>query len=117
VSKGGLAVALAEACITGALHGDKPVGAYVELQSDIRVDSLLFGETQSRIIVTVARKDLQKMKTIARAGRVVLTELGKTGGSRLIIEVDWASKKCSRKLNLTLDEIEKLWKNTVNEHE
>jgi phosphoribosylformylglycinamidine synthase subunit PurL len=116
VSKGGFAVALAEACITGTLHGDRPVGAYVEIQSDIRMDALLFGETQSRIIVTVARKDLQKMKTLARAGRVPLTEIGKTGGSRLIINVDWASKRYSRKLNLTLDEIEKLWKNTVNEH-
>ena len=116
ISKGGLAVALAECCITGKLHGDAVMGAYVDIQSDLRIDSLLFGETQSRILVTVARKDLVKIKKIASVNRVACTELGKTGGSHLVINVDWASKKNSKKLKMDVNEIIKLWEGTVNEH-
>jgi phosphoribosylformylglycinamidine synthase II len=116
VSKGGLAIALAECCITGKLHGDRMVGAFVELQSDIRMDSLLFGETQSRIIISVARRDAAKLKKLAALHKVAASELGKTGGNRLMINVDWASMKHKRKLDLTLSEIEKLWEGTVNRH-
>jgi phosphoribosylformylglycinamidine synthase len=115
-SKGGLAIALAECCITGKLHGDKMIGAYVDIQSDIRIDSLLFGETQSRIIVTVSRENEQKMKKIAIANKVVISELGKVGGDKLIINVDWAAKSNSKKLSITLDNIEKLWNNEVNKY-
>jgi phosphoribosylformylglycinamidine synthase len=116
ISKGGLAVALAECCITGKLHGDAPVGAYVDLQSDLRIDSLLFGETQSRIIISVSKSDSVRMKQIAAKNRVACTEIGKTGGSKLVINVDWASKKNSKKLTADVSEIIKLWEGTVNAH-
>lgn len=116
ISKGGLAIALAECCISGKLHKEKPIGAYIELQSDIRVDALLFGETQSRAIVTVKRENLLKLKRIASKNKIIATEIGKTGGNRLIINIDWASRKCSKRLNLNLDEIEKLWMTGVNKY-
>jgi phosphoribosylformylglycinamidine synthase len=116
VSKGGLAIALAECCITGKLHGDRTVGAYVDIQSDLRIDSILFGETQSRIIISVAKKDAMKMKKLAAQNRTACTELGKTGGNRLTVNVDWASKKNSKKLSVDIAEIVKLWEGTVNEH-
>jgi phosphoribosylformylglycinamidine synthase len=53
VSDGGLAVALAECCIGGP---EKPLGARIELRDMIRGDALLFGESQSRIVVTVKRR-------------------------------------------------------------
>ncbi len=115
-SKGGLAVALAECCITATLHGEKPIGAYIELQSDMRLDSVLFGETQSRIIVTVAKENVAAMKKIAGKNKVVISELGKVGGNRLIIDVDWASKKNSKKINIQLEELLKLWSNGVNKY-
>ncbi len=116
ISKGGLAIALAECCISGILHGGKAIGAYIELQSDIRVDALLFGETQSRAIVTVKRENLLKLNRIASKNKIIATEIGKTGGNRLIINIDWASKKYSKKLNLELDEIKKLWISGVNKY-
>jgi len=45
-SEGGLAVALAECCVTGP----RSVGAAVDLKDEIRPDCLLFGESQSRIV-------------------------------------------------------------------
>jgi hypothetical protein len=76
----------------------------------------LFGETQSRIIITTAKKDAVKMKKTAVKNRVACTELGKTGGSKLVINVDWASKKNSKKLSVDIADIVKLWEGTVNEH-
>jgi phosphoribosylformylglycinamidine synthase len=66
-SEGGLAVALAECCMNG-------VGATVDLPGSAAV---LFGETQSRIIVTCAPR---------HAGKVGGTILGTTGGDRLRIK-------------------------------
>jgi phosphoribosylformylglycinamidine synthase II len=116
ISKGGFAVALAECCITGTLHGQPMIGAYVTLQSDIRIDSLLFGETQSRIIISVAKKDVNEMKKLAVTNNVVITELGKTGGNNLIVNVDWAAKSNSKKLAMKLNDIKKLWDNGVNKY-
>ena len=116
VSKGGLAVALAESCITGTLHGAPMTGAYVELQSDIRLDALLFGETQSRIIVACERQDAAALKKLAAANNTPISEIGETGGSRLIIGVDWSCKKCSKKMNISLDELHKIWSKGVKDY-
>ena len=52
-SEGGLAVALAESCISQQVARETPrlIGANVDLSGakDVRLDALLFGETQSRI--------------------------------------------------------------------
>lgn len=116
VSKGGLAVALAESCITGTLHGAPMIGAYVELQSDIRLDALLFGETQSRIIIACERQDAAALKKLAAANKTPISEIGETGGSRLIIGVDWSCKKCSKKMNVSLEELHKIWSKGVKEY-
>ena len=116
ISKGGLATALAECCITAGLHGKKPIGAFVEIETDIRPDAALFGETQSRIIVTVSRENLNNMKKLAAANRVPVSEIGKTGGERLIINVDCSAKRRLQRINLTLSEIDKIWSGGVNRH-
>lgn len=79
-SEGGLAVALAES----SMFGD--IGASVTLDQAIRADSLIFGETQSRIIVTVAPKDLPELKRIAGRHSVPISAIGKVGGKRVIIK-------------------------------
>ncbi|MFC1559631.1 phosphoribosylformylglycinamidine synthase subunit PurL, partial [Candidatus Margulisiibacteriota bacterium] len=82
ISEGGLAVALAESSIFSDL------GAMVSLMPDngIRMDSLLFGETQSRIIVSLSPDDLFKLEEIARHHSVPVNVIGKVGGKRVIIK-------------------------------
>ena len=82
VSEGGLAVALAECCIAG--HGPH-LGAIIELEGAIRPDALLFGESQSRIILTLRRRHVSRVREIAAAAEVPLTVLGEVRGRRLII--------------------------------
>jgi phosphoribosylformylglycinamidine synthase len=55
VSDGGLAVSLAEAAM-----GDSNLGAKISLQTDggLRIDALLFGEAQSRIVITAKAENI-----------------------------------------------------------
>ena len=82
VSEGGLAVALAEACISGP---DEALGAEIEMEAAIRPDAWLFGESQSRIVVSVRKKHVNRLRDLARAADVPLTVLGEVRGRRLRI--------------------------------
>jgi phosphoribosylformylglycinamidine synthase len=82
VSEGGLAVALAEACISGP---DEPLGAEIEMEATIRPDAWFFGESQSRIVLSVRRKHVNRLRDLARAADVPLTVLGEIRGRRLRI--------------------------------
>ncbi len=95
-SEGGLAIALAECCITAP----EPIGAQVNLKDEIRPDCLLFGESQSRIIVTVHEKDLYQLEKIADEKSVPLTLLGEVGGKRLKIG-NW--------IDLSIDELKNIY--------
>ncbi|MDP2927824.1 MAG: phosphoribosylformylglycinamidine synthase subunit PurL [Candidatus Omnitrophota bacterium] len=82
-SEGGLAVALAECCISSP---KKKTGALINLVSDkIRKDALLFGESQSRIILSAKEKDVKKIMQIAKKNKTPLAAIGRVGGNRLII--------------------------------
>jgi phosphoribosylformylglycinamidine synthase len=79
-SEGGLAVALAECCVYSGLGLDASA-----LRSSGRIDAFLFGEAQSRIIVSVEERSWDRLaQTAARYG-VPVTRLGTAGGSRLRI--------------------------------
>lgn len=82
-SEGGLAVALVECCLT---NPKKKLGAVINLNaSKIRTDALLFGETQSRIILSVKPKNVKKVLQIAKKNKTPASVIGKVGGSRLVI--------------------------------
>jgi phosphoribosylformylglycinamidine synthase len=79
-SEGGLAMALAECCMT---NGDAMMGVSVDLGTlGGRLDAALFGETQSRVIVSCAPENVER---IAQAGHPVAI-LGATGGGELRIQ-------------------------------
>lgn len=80
-SEGGIAVALAESCISGKL------GAQVEFETCDRKDALLFGEAQSRILVTVEKNGLERLKSTAAGFDVPVMTLGQVRGETLRITV------------------------------
>jgi phosphoribosylformylglycinamidine synthase len=82
-AEGGLAVALAECCITGP----QGLGAAVVLPGGGRVDELLFGEAPSRIVVTVAPGDMERLMQIVRDRAVPVQVLGYVGGDRLEVRI------------------------------
>src|SRR6185312_6831972 len=82
-AEGGLAVALAECCVTGP----RRLGAMATLPAEGRVDELLFGEAPSRIVVTVAPGDVERLMRIAEEWAVPAHVLGRVGGDRLEVRV------------------------------
>lgn len=75
-SEGGLAVALAECCISQKVA---MIGAEIgNLPARIRVDALLFGETQSRIIISAPDRYLARIKQIAKGYAIPLSVIGRT---------------------------------------
>jgi phosphoribosylformylglycinamidine synthase len=82
ISEGGLAVALAEVCLS---RPEGAVGAAIELEESMRADALLFGESQSRVIASLPPHFLPRLQALAQAEEVALTVLGEVGGQELVI--------------------------------
>jgi phosphoribosylformylglycinamidine synthase len=89
-SEGGLAVALAECCISNplsALNGNGFVGATIDLtEFEERLDAVLFGESQSRVVISCRAEDVATIRAIAHERSLALTALGTTGGDTLKLE-------------------------------
>jgi phosphoribosylformylglycinamidine synthase subunit PurL len=84
LSEGGLAIALAECCIA---NPKKKIGAVINLGAGkIRKDALLFGESQSRVILSAKKSNAKNIFRIARKNKTPVSVIGKTGGDSLIIE-------------------------------
>ena len=81
-SEGGLAVALAECCISSS---DRQTGAQIVLDSKIRTDALLFGESQSRIVISLNKENLPRLMKIASRYEVNCSVIGEVKGERLKI--------------------------------
>ena len=86
VAEGGLAVALAECCISD--ESGRILGAHIDLEGGLRPDALLFGESQARLVVSVRRRHLGRVRDIARREDVPVTVIGEVRGQRLEIG-DW----------------------------
>jgi len=137
-SEGGLAVALAESCISQleARHTPRLIGATVELSdagqassvspsspeaasqgnevrarqeagAAARLDALLFGETQSRVVISCAPLDAVKIVERAKLLGVPAVRLGTVGGDLLVI------KTGALELGWDLGELRDLWWNAI----
>jgi phosphoribosylformylglycinamidine synthase subunit PurL len=83
-SDGGLAVALAEACFTDGGSAGAEIdltGMEAALGREIRPDALLFGESASRAVITVAADDLRFLEAEAGARGVPFHAAGRVRGS------------------------------------
>ena len=86
VSDGGLAVCLAESCIWSA------IGATVTLpETDARLDAVLFGEAQSRVVLSVPPEHAAAVAEIAAAHGAQATTIGAVGGDALRLSVGGAA--------------------------
>ena len=84
-SEGGLAVALAECCF----NPEKLFGAEIALNADdTSATTVLFNESQSRILISVAPENLDNTMSILRDRDVPSQQLGQVGDNELRIQVN-----------------------------
>jgi phosphoribosylformylglycinamidine synthase len=87
-AEGGLAVAVAECCF------DTPYGARIDVagvadgSEAFRVNATLFGETASRIVVSLADAHLERLTAAAAVAGVPASVIGRVGGDRIQFSVD-----------------------------
>ena len=104
-SEGGLGVALAESCIS---NPKKKLGAAINLGSPkMRMDALLFGETQSRIILSAKPSNLKKIIAVAKKNKVPVSVIGKVGGDLLVID---------KAVKLPASRLYKTWNGSIESH-
>ena len=103
VSDGGFAVCLAE-CLLG--RRNHPLGAQVEINfgNNLRKDALLFGETQSRAIVSLNPEKESKFEDAAKKSNVPYFKIGKVTEQNL---------KISSFIQLSSNEIEQTYFNAI----
>jgi phosphoribosylformylglycinamidine synthase len=128
-SEGGLAVCLAESCISQLVARETPrlIGAQVDLslvgrassradgQAEEgspaavtpRLDALLFGETQSRVVITCKPLDAVKVIERAKLLGVPAAPLGVVGGDKLVV------KTASGEFSAPVAELHDQWWNSI----
>jgi phosphoribosylformylglycinamidine synthase II len=83
-SEGGLAVALAECCF----NPEKLFGAEIDLNAgDTPATAVLFNESQSRIVISVAPENLRVTMSMLQEGEIPFQQLGRVGGDQLRIHI------------------------------
>ncbi len=84
-SDGGFAVALAECCFTGLTHEEAARGAKVSLPGKGRFDGRLFGEAQSRVVVSCKPAMGAQLEAMAKKFGVPCEKIGQVGGKELAV--------------------------------
>lgn len=80
VSDGGLFTTLLECAMVNG------VGFSIDTDAEIRTDAFLFGESQSRIVVTVTPDNEEAFADLMAAMEVPFSLLGETGGNQAVID-------------------------------
>jgi len=110
-SEGGLAVCLAESCIAQQTGRETPrlIGATVDLSEvkDTRLDALLFGETQNRVVITCKPLDATKVIERAKLMGVPAARIGTVGGDALTV------KTPSGEFTAPVAELHDAWWNSI----
>ncbi|MBF0492852.1 MAG: phosphoribosylformylglycinamidine synthase subunit PurL [Deltaproteobacteria bacterium] len=104
LSEGGLAIALAESCISGpktfGVQMDlTPVGAIHELP-------LLFGESQSRVLLSASSNHKEKLLNLAKKHAVPFAQIGKVVGNQF---------ELGNLISLPISEVKEKWENGFRE--
>ena len=107
-SEGGLAVAIVESCITGP---ENALGATLNLDSTLRTDALLFGESQSRILISFAAENRQAIAEMAQKKDVPFTVIGEVGGSHFTANIN-----STEYIRQDIQTLKNIWKNTLGNY-
>src|SRR5262249_14543838 len=110
-SEGGFLVALSECCISHHIARETPklLGARIDLTmaSGSRTDALLFGEAQSRVIISVAPDQVANATREAEEQGIKVLRVGTVGGDALAIKTSLGEQRWA------IAELHDLWWNAI----
>ena len=106
-SEGGVAVALAEGCITGR----DLVGCEAALPAGARADLTLFGEGPSRVVVTVEAARAREFEALMAESAIPWRWIGTTGGERLLIRIGTGTL-----VDVATRQLEQAWRTGFERH-
>ncbi|GEM_PF-2356597 len=113
-SDGGLAVTLAECSFSPKIAEGKPLGAKVQLKAEgKRLDALLFGETPSRVVLSVSPEHARQVLSVAEECGVPGADIGEVGGEDLVIRVVDESSLPGGHIQASISELFDRWKNSL----
>ena len=105
-SDGGLAVAIAECCFSS--NGRKAIGAEIELTTTgLSPESLLFGESPSRIVISFDSDHLERVRELA--ADCPLEVIGRLAGSGLQVSVNGDPA-----IKVAVAELESIWSGSLS---
>jgi phosphoribosylformylglycinamidine synthase len=112
-SDGGVAVTLAECCFdAGGIGLEVDIPTHIgQVPNSVRVTATLFGESASRVVVSVGPKEVAAVMKLAAELGVPARRIGKTGGARLSVRVDGQDA-----IDCTVAEAERLWSTAIERH-
>jgi phosphoribosylformylglycinamidine synthase II len=87
-AEGGLAVTLAECCFDTPFGVTADIAATDNVPAAFRVQAALFGESASRVVVSVRPEKVDPLRALAGQLGVPLHVIGATGGDRITLKVD-----------------------------
>ena len=99
IADGGIASAIAEMTFGNA------IGCQVKIESDLNTAKCLFSETGG-FVLEVSSGNLHEIKSVFLKHGLDIFEVGKTGGSHI---------KINNALNLSMNKVNKAWKNGLRE--
>jgi phosphoribosylformylglycinamidine synthase len=110
-AEGGLAVTLAECCF------DSPFGAVADLPAvDAAVaafgdSATLFGESASRVVVSVEHSRTAELETLATEAGVPVAVIGRVGGTRIRLVIGGRQV-----IDEPLADVERIWASAIGHH-
>ncbi len=104
-SEGGLAVALTE----GLMDANPSLGVHMTRfpSPEIRADFALFGETQSRVVISMLPENVDEVRTAATFRGVQATVIGEVSGDATI--------KLSSRVNISADEARLAYRSAISQ--
>ncbi len=112
-SDGGLAVALAECCVSGPGIAR---GAVVKLRLDsLRRDALLFGESSSRVILSIKPDGVESLLSRADKAGIAAGRIGTVGGRRFVLELEQGRWSEGCRLDVPIEQVSDHWSHAIEE--
>ena len=107
-SKGGLAIAISELCMTNQ------IGCKISLEKipgeNLDSDKILFSESHSRYLITFEKENIQNLEEVLKKHNVSYSVIGEFTGNSIQFSND--SKPI---IDLSVDKAQKTWFNSLRE--